>query len=187
MKHILTLAILTFSISAFAQKSPTSPDYSMAGFEVGFKSNTANVSGATSNKQENGFQLGVSGVYNMGGAFGIKSGLFYTERPVTSESGAVTTKAKITYFEVPLLAMMKFEEYAGVYAGPSIGLKMGDEVSPGALTGVKSMIIPITIGAQFKFLPNLGANVFFENVSGDLATGIANSRAVGVNVIFTLD
>ena len=187
MKYFLSIATLALTLQAFAQRSPTAPDYSMAGIEAGFKSNTASVTGATSNKQETGFQLGVSGVYNLGDSFGIKSGLFYSERPVTAESGAVTAKAKITYFEVPVLAMLKFEDYAGVYVGPSVALKMGDEVSPGTLTGVKSMIVPITLGAQFKFLPNLGVNVFFETVSGELATGIENSRAVGVNLLFTLD
>jgi hypothetical protein len=49
------------------------------------------------------------------------------------------------------------------------------------------MVMPLTIGAQFKFLPNIGANVFFETVSGELARGVENSRAVGVNLLITLD
>jgi len=83
--------------------------------------------------------------------------------------------------------MFKFEEYAGVYVGPSLGIKMSDELKPGALTGVKAMVVPLTFGAQFKFLPNLGANVFFETISGEIATGVENSRAVGVNLLISID
>ena len=71
--------------------------------------------------------------------------------------------------------------------GPSFAVKLGDEVSTASLTDVKSFITPLTFGAQFKFVPNLGANVFFETVPGDLANGVSNSRAVGVNLLFTLD
>jgi hypothetical protein len=83
--------------------------------------------------------------------------------------------------------MFKFEDFAGVYVGPSLAIKLGDESSAGALTSVKSIVIPITFGAQFKFASSMGANIFFETVLGDLATGISNSRAVGVNLLITLD
>jgi hypothetical protein len=187
MKLLLTIGLIIFSLQSFAQRSPTAADYSMAGLEFGFKSNTASIANSTSNKQENGFQLGVSGVYNIGESFGLKSGLMYSERPFSADFALTSSKGKITYFEIPLQFMLKFEEYAGVYVGPSISLKMSDEGSPAGLANVKSMIVPLTIGAQFKFLPNLGANVFFETVSGELATNVENSRAVGVNLIITLD
>lgn len=187
MKALLSIGLILFSIQSFAQRSPTAPTYSMAGLEFGFKSNTASVTGSTSNKQENGFQLGVSGVFNVGEVLGLKSGLMYSERPFASETVAVKSSGKITYFEIPLHLMLKFEDYAGVYVGPSVSLKMSDEGSPAGLTDVKSMVTPLTIGAQFKFLPNLGANVFFETVSGELARGVENSRAVGVNLLVTLD
>ncbi len=83
--------------------------------------------------------------------------------------------------------MLKFEDYAGVYVGPTLSVKLGDEYSNGSLTNAKSMITPITFGAQFKYVPSMGANIFFETVPGDLASGLSNARAVGVNLIFTLD
>ncbi|MGZ3690932.1 MAG: outer membrane beta-barrel protein [Pseudobdellovibrio sp.] len=187
MKSILALIVLLGSSYSFAFKNPFASTYSMPSVEVGFRSSTATVTGSSSDKQENGFQLGVSGVFNVGDSFGIKSGLFYTERPFGAEFSGSTVTGKINYFEVPVFAMLKLEDYAGIYAGPSVAIHMGDELSTGSLNDVKSMITPITLGAQFKFLPNFGVNVFFENVSGDLATGVSNSRAVGVNLMITLD
>jgi hypothetical protein len=171
---------------AFA-KSPTSPDYSMAGVELGFKSNTASVSGSSSENQATGYQLGVSGVFNISEKIGLKSGLFYSEVPFDADFGASNVKGKITYFEVPALFMFKFEDYAGVYVGPSLAVKLSDDLTPGSLSGVKSMVVPVTFGAQFKFLPNLGANLFFQTITGELATGVENSRAVGVNLLITMD
>ncbi len=186
MKQLFALSLLVFSTTVFA-KSPTAPDYSMASAEVGFRSNTATVAGSLSDNQVNGFQLGLSGVFNITEKFGLKSGLFYVERPFSADLGTSESKGKITYFEVPAFFMVKFEEYAGVYFGPSLAFKLGDEVSPGSLTGVKAMVVPLTFGAQFKFLPNLGMNAFFETATGEIATGVKNNRAVGVNLMFTLD
>lgn len=188
MKTIFVLVIMLVSILANAQQAKSSVSYSMPSIEVGFKSNSADISGAVSTKQENGFQLGASAVFDFASNFGLKTGMFYTERPFSAELPAsVIAKGKISYFEVPALVMFKFEDYAGVYVGPSIAIKMGDEKTPGSLTGVNSMVMPISFGAQFKFLPNIGINMFFETISGDLATGISNSRAVGANLLISLD
>ncbi|MCC2678559.1 MAG: hypothetical protein K0R29_1135 [Pseudobdellovibrio sp.] len=187
MKAFLALGLLLFSNLSFAAMSPTAAEYSMVAAEVGFKSNSVTATGSTSDNQVTGFQLGVSGVYNFSEKFGLKSGLFYVERPFSSDFGTSEVKGKVTYFEVPAFFMLKFEEYAGVYVGPSLGIKLGDELKPGSLTGIKAMVVPLTFGAQFKFLPNFGANVFFETIGGELATGVENSRAVGVNLMFALD
>lgn len=188
MKKIFALCLLVVSSTSFAQKATSGLSYSMPAIEVGFKWNTAKITNSTSDKQEVGVQLGVSTVFNFSTNFGLRTGLFYSERPFRSEfAGGSSAKGKITYFEVPAQLMFKFEDFAGVYVGPTLAVKLGDEVTPGSLADVKSMVVPITFGAQFKFTPLLGANVFFETVASDLATGVSNSRAVGVNLLLSLD
>lgn len=189
LKQLLFLGLIfSASISQAQRKATLGTSYSMPAVEVGFKWNTVNITNATSAKQEVGFQLGFSTVFNMMESFGIRSGLFYSERPFKSEfAGGSTVKGKITYFEVPAHLMFKFEDYAGVYVGPTMAIKMGDELVPGSLTDVKSMVVPITFGAQFKLTPDFGANVFFETVPGDLATDVSSSRAVGMNLLITFD
>lgn len=188
MKSIFALLLVFSAATAFAQKNEPHFSYSMPGVELGFKWNSADQTNADSNKQEIGFQLGASAVFDLSPSFGLKSGLFYSERPFKSSfPGSVEGKGKVTYFEVPVLLMFKFEEYAGVYVGPSVALKLGDEYTPGSLTDVKSLVVPVTFGAQFKFTPGLGVNVFFETVPGDLANGVSSSRAVGANLLIALD
>ena len=188
MKKISALFLLVLSSSAFAQVATSGFSYSMPAVEIGFKWNTAKIANSVSDRQEVGFQLGASTVFNFATNFGLRSGLFYSERPFRSEFIAGnSTKGKITYFDVPAQLMFKIEEYAGIYIGPTLSIKLGDEISAGKLLDAKSLLIPITFGAQFKFAPNLGANIFFEIVPGDLAMDVSNSRAVGVNLLFTLD
>lgn len=189
MKHLFSILVVFISIQSFAQGSK-SPEisYSMPGVEFGFKWSGADISGTDSSKQVLGYQIGASTVFNFAPSFGLKTGLFYNERPFEASTlNAANSKGKITYFDIPVLFMFKFEDYAGVYFGPSISMRMSDEFSPGKLTDIKGMVIPLTLGAQFKFAPNLGANVYFETVPSDLAQGVKNSRAVGANLLITFD
>ncbi len=188
MKKIIALCFIVLSSTSFAQ-SKSNVSYSMPAIEVGFKWNSMDLTGSESNKQVIGFQLGVSTVFDFAASFGLKTGLFYSERPFDSAMTLMpNAKGKVTYFEVPALFMFKFEDYAGFYVGPTLAIKLGDEISqPYRMVDVKSMIIPITVGAQFKFLPNMGLNVFFETVPGDIAKDLKNSRAVGANLLITFD
>lgn len=195
MKKMIALVLMVYSAAAFAQKDTPSISYSMPALEIGMKSNTVDVDStagtSVSAKQVTGFQVGGSTVFNFAPSFGLKTGLFYSERPFAVESTTLGTttesKGKITYFEVPAFFMFKFEEYAGFYAGPSLALKLGDESSPGKMSNIKGMVVPITVGAQFKFTPMLGLNIFFETISGELAAGVKNSRAVGANLMIAFD
>lgn len=187
MKKFLALVVLMMSTSVMAQSNSPNISYSMAGVEGGFKWSSADVENAQDTKQVLGFNLGVSGVINIAPIFGIKTGLFYTERAFEASNATVGVdyKGKVTYFDVPLLFMFKFEEYAGIYVGPSLSVKLGSEGLRSA--SAKGTVTPITVGAQFKFAPNLGANIYFESVSGEIADGVKNSRSVGANLLVTFD
>lgn len=185
MKKIILINALIAITSLFAQAEIS---YSMPAIEGGFKWNTIDIDGASSNKQSLAFQIGGSVVINIQERFGLRTGLFYSERPFKNEFGTSEVSGKITYAEAPLHLMFKLEDYAGIYFGPSISMKMGDEVSgSGSLTDVKGIVFPLTFGAQFKFLPNLGLNLFFETVSGELAKGLKSSRAIGANILFAFE
>ena len=192
MKNILVLSFVLgstlFSTFCFANTEHKSNiSYSMPAAEVGFKWGSASLINADSTNQVIGFEVGGSAVFNIGENFGIKTGLFYNERPFQSVIAGTTVTGKLTYFDVPVLLMFKFEDYAGVYVGPAMSLKLSDEASPGKLSNIKGNVVPVIVGAQFKFAPNFGANIYFESVSGEIADGISNSRAVGANLMITFD
>ena len=184
------LIIFSATITFANTEGKSNISYSMAGLEAGFKWSSMDADSTGSDKQSMGYQIGASGTFDIATNFAIKSGLFYNERPFkVSDTIVVGTDitGKITYFDIPVLLMFKFEEYAGVYLGPSLSIKMSDEISVGTLSNIKDTVVPLTIGGQFKFAPNLGVNVFFETVSGQLADGLKNSRAVGANLLVTFD
>ncbi len=185
MKNLLVCLAATLSLStAFGAVS-----YSMPSIEGGFKWNSMDVDGSTANKQSLGWQIGGSTVINFNESFGLRTGLFYSERTFKAESGAAgDVNGKITYADIPLHVMFKLEDYAGIYFGPSISTKIGDEVDKGpSLTGVNSMITPLTFGAAFKFQENMGVNIFFETIGSKLADGITASRGIGANFMFTFN
>jgi hypothetical protein len=184
MKKILVCAVTLLSLStAFAQVS-----YSMPALEGGFKWNSMDFDGSNSNNQVVGFQFGGSVIVNFSTQFGLRTGLFYNERPFKSEfTGLSDVEGKITYADIPVHLMLKLEDYAGIYIGPSISTKIGDEVKGGTLTGVKSSVMPLTVGAQFKFAPNFGLNIFFETISSSLAKELTASRGIGANFVLAFD
>ena len=189
---IIVLTLVSFNSIVSAQEvwgQGGGPSYSMPAIEVGFRSGSAKVENSNSDKQGLGYQLGATAVFNISEKFGLKTGLMYTERAFKSTVATSNIEGKITYFDIPFFAMYKLEDFVGLYIGPTISFQIGDDVK-GTTTGftdIESMVVPITLGAQFKFAPTLGINVFFENVSGDLAQGVDKYRAVGATLMIALD
>lgn len=190
-KKLFTVATVIFSMASVAHAEIA---YSMPALEVGFKLNTMDANAATSNKQTQAFQGGGSIVFDFGNSgFGLKTGLIYSERTFKNEfTSSSTNEGKITYFDVPVHLMFKFEDYAGIFFGPSFSTKLGDECKASgggscSLTKVKSSIVPLTFGAQFKMAANFGLGLFFETISGEVAQGLESSRGVGANLLFVFD
>lgn len=187
----ILFVIILMSFHAQAEIS-----YSMPAIELGMKINSVDHEQAVSNKQTNAYQGGLSVVINLSNDsnadFGIRTGLFYSERSFKNDlSNGLEIQGKITYVELPLHLMFKFEDYAGVYIGPAYAVQIGDECNGlgcgSGLTDIKSSLVPITFGAEFKLFSNLGLNLFFENVSGGIAQSLKNSRAIGLNIMIITD
>jgi len=139
MKNILALVLiisstLTTAASFANTEHKSNISYSMPAIEVGFKWGSASFINADSTNQVVGFVVGGSTVFNIGDNFGVKTGLFYNERSFQSVVSGTTITGKLTYFDVPVFLMFKFEDYAGIYIGPSLSLKLSDQLSPGNLT-----------------------------------------------------
>lgn len=164
--------------------------------EAGFRQQSADTDTAgIGTKSQVGYNLGVTAAFPATGPLWFRTGLHYTQRPIVLTSTASPSdeaKISMTYFDIPLELMYKFEDFAGVYGGLILSMNLDKTYSGtgifagGSVTGVKSTLTPFVIGAAFKFAPQLGANVFFET-GGDAATGLKNYRSVGVNFMFTFD
>jgi hypothetical protein len=190
MKSLLmSLVILVSATSAFAAD---------LGLEVGFRQQSGSTGLANhSSQSKTGYQVGFGGFFPMSDNFGIRSGLFYVSRPlgIETDSGLVKGTADVTlnYFEIPVAAAYQFEDYANLFAGVALSMNLDSSYSgtgtlgSGKVEEVKSVIVPIILGATFKFAPQLGATVFFETASGDVAKNLKDYKAVGASLVVTFE
>ena len=166
------------------------------GIEAGVRSQSGDspTSGLTVQSRTN-FQLGGVGQFTVSGPFELRTGLMYVQRSVDLKvSGATNTGLlTLTYFDIPVLASYKFEDYGSVFAGPVLSFILDKKCDFGNgaacdTSKAKSMVIPIQIGATFKFMPQMGATIFYETIPADLMTDVyTSSRAIGVNFLVTFD
>ncbi len=187
MRILLSLIFLIATVQA---KAETRGDIGF-GALFGLRSNQADtdIRNATVNSRM-GYQFGVLALFPIVKAIEVRSGFMYTQRYseiANTASGTVTVD--YSYFDVPMTLMYRFSEAAGVFAGPVIAFNQSKEVTCSRNTNcaaldVKSVVMPLQIGLNFKFLPQMGGEVFFEYTSGDLSTNVANMRSVGANLIY---
>ncbi len=167
------------------------------GIVAGVRSQSADASttGVTAESKTD-FQLGGIGEFSINGPFHIRSGLLYSSRNVdlTVKAAGITSTGTLTltYFDIPVQAQYKFEDYGSVFAGPVIAFILDKkcELNNGAtctVTGAKSLLLPLQLGATFKFMPQVGATIYFETIPGDVADNFGNYRAIGANLLFTFD
>lgn len=176
----ILLLVLLASISAKAV------NYSDAAFELGFRQQNGTVTGATDEKAKIGYQVGVSGSLPITDILSFRSGLFYVEKAIELDT-TPKTEYKFTYFQVPVTLMAKLIDNLGVYAGVNVDFNLGEDCPTNSCQNVESMTTPFVLGAAFKFAPQMGANLFFESGSGEVADDIKDFKAVGVNLMITFD
>jgi hypothetical protein len=177
----LTLALVA-ALGMMSSVAMADQDY---GFEVGIRQQSGDVDGATVDSQM-GMQFGGYGHIPLSGALHLRTGLLYTQRNILIK-GAVDNKVSMNYLDIPVALMYKFEEYAGVYGGVVLAMNLDKKADFGTVNDVKSPLIPFIIGAAFKFHPNFGVNIYYENASGEAADGLENYRAVGANLQIAFD
>lgn len=170
-----------------------SADY---GLEVGLHSQSGDAEGSTTTTaSQTTIQFGGVVHFPINAQLSLRTGMLYTQRPLVVKSSGVDNKVSLTYLDVPVALMLKFEDYAGVFAGLSLGMNLDkscDAINC-TLSDVKTPIIPMTFGASFKFAPNLGATLYFESYGDTVAKSVTdnytlkNYRAVGANLMITFN
>lgn len=182
----LVVGLVLIASSAFA-----AGDF---GIEAGIRQQSGDSDAAnTTGKSEMGFQFGGVAAFQVNGPLYIRTGMLYTQRPLTLNStvafGVNEYKVTMNYVDIPVALMYKFEDYAGVFAGVSLAMNLDASTSNGGgkIEDIKSPYIPLLLGATFKFAPQLGGTIYFETGNGDVAKGLKNYRAVGANLLITFE
>lgn len=142
-----------------------------------------------STETKTGFAAG--GIFNLGlmDPWVLRTGFIISGRPA---SLGPTVQGKVDlnfyYVDVPATVMLRFSEAAGVFAGPVIAFNQSKETTCSIATNcgaqnVKSVIVPWQMGLQFKLMPQLGGEVFYEYIPGSLADNVAEMKTVGINAL----
>lgn len=180
MKNLLFLSISFFAITVGAA------NYTDMALEIGFRHQNGDVTGSDSNAKL-GYQVGLSTAFPIADQWSFRTGLFYTQKNIEVETATTKHDFKFTYVEIPAAAMLKFADSAGAYAGLNLSMNLDDDCGTTSCSSVESFTTPIVIGVAFKFAPQFGGNVYFETLSGDVANGVKDFKAVGANLMITFD
>jgi hypothetical protein len=180
-KIFLSVASLLF---IFTSQAFADSDF---GVEIGIRQQSGDVSGGGSTSSQTGIQGGVVGAFEINGPLYFRTGMLYTQRPLTVD-GAPDVRVSLNYVDIPIELMYKFQDYAGVFAGVVAALNLDHSADHGyTVTGTKSSILPFIFGATFKFAPQFGGTIYYETQSGDVADGLKDYRAVGANLLITFE
>ena len=182
MKLFISLLIFLTLSAAHAQEFAIT---------AGLRNNNADTDLAAGTVEaQTSFFVGAVAYFPMIHQLTFRTGFLYTQRyaDILYVNGT-SDEVRFSYLDVPLTLMMKFSDYAGVFAGPILAINQSKECSRSSgaactATNAKSSITPIVIGASFKFAPQMGGEFFYEWYSGELASGISNMRSLGANFVF---
>lgn len=134
------------------------------------------------------FQIGGLAFLPLNDNFFVRTGFIYAQRHFEAkDAGGTKSDAEFAHFDIPVTAMYKLGDLGGIFAGPGLSLKVSDDCGGGDCQGAKSTLLPITFGGHFKIAPQFAAEVFYEMVSGKIADGLEDTRAVGINAIITFE
>ncbi|MCB0368153.1 MAG: outer membrane beta-barrel protein [Bdellovibrionales bacterium] len=161
------------------------------GIEGGFKQQSGDAPTGYSSSSQVGYQLGAIGFFDISDRLAIRSGLMYSQRPlkITSDTTNDSATIAMTYFDVPVGLMFKFEDYMGAYLGTGVSLnldKSSDKKSVIDVVDAKSIVVPVQLGVTFKFMPDVGLDLYFEQF-GEVAKDLKSYRSVGVNLLFSME
>lgn len=186
------VGLMVFSNLARAQSDAPVKRYQILALEGGFRQQNGDVDNGKGISPQTAFQIGGTVSFPIEGAIFLRTGLFYTQRPLKAKNRTTDLEMefRMNYFDIPVTAMYQFNEFAGVYGGLIVATNLEKtwKVDGTAVDAVdvKSPALPFVMGAQFKFLPDVGADVYYE-MAGDVAKGLSNYKAVGVNLMFTFE
>lgn len=158
----------------------------------GVRSNSADTNVTKASVQtQTSWMAGVLGVLPLKYSFAARGGFIYNQRYVEiSPTAQGTVSIQFSYFDVPLTMGYQFSDLAMVFAGPVLAFNQAKDVSctqssTCAALDVKSMLIPWQFGVHFLFLPDMGAEISYEYVAGDLSQSVANMRSLAIGGFYT--
>ncbi|HWU43641.1 MAG TPA: outer membrane beta-barrel protein [Bdellovibrio sp.] len=184
-KIFLSVCVLSLSGTAYAAM-----DW---GFELGARQQGGSVAGPSNvANSQTGWQGGAFVHLPLeGGVAHFRTGLLYTTRPLQSENTGTGVKIDyhLDYVEVPLDILFKPNEALGFYLGFNIAMNVAKSCSGDSckVNGVDTPIFPFLLGVTYKFTPKWGVDFYVDGANTNIANGLYDYHAVGLNLTFSMD
>ena len=147
------------------------------GFGVGVRSDSATSNTTTTNiGTQSDYMAGVVAQIDLVGQLQVRTGFFYSPRSYQyNPLGGPSGLASFTYMDVPVGILWKLSDFGGPFVGANVALNVSSSC-PANCTGVQSTPAGWQLGAQFKFMAEWGAALYYESMSA-IMTGIDQPKA----------
>lgn len=184
MKYFWVLVFL------FGTSTKAATDY---GLEFGARQQSGEVLGVNFSANSMwGFQGGLFTHIPLSQVTHFRTGLLYTQRPLESHNNITgeNIEYNLDYLDVPLQFLFKTQENIGLYFGMSAGINIGKSCSGNPncnVLDVDTPYFPFVFGGMYKLNPRWGLHFYLEGSSGEVAQGLGDYKAVGFNVMASLD
>jgi hypothetical protein len=183
MKFLVSL----FSLILFSSAGYADNEFALL---AGIRSNSAETDlNSASVSSRTGYQGGALLNLEYYPAWSLRTGILLASRQVSlgpTLQGQV--ELNFSYVDIPATFLYQFSSMGGIFAGPVLSFNQSKETSC-SLTAtcsardVKSVIYPLQMGVQFRFASQMGAELYYEYVSGEIATNLSNMKTVGANFL----
>jgi hypothetical protein len=172
-------------ISTLSSKSALAQDF---GVHVGLRSDFAEgENSSTTVTGKSNFQLGVISKFDVHEKFQVRTGFMYLTRSFDIKGSTNTQEARLSYFEIPLAPLYKFDEFGGIFAGLNFGFNLAKDCSGVTCKEVNASPMSFQLGASYLFAPNFGFEVFFEQGLNQLTKELNSPRAVAAGLLITFE
>ncbi|WP_413560904.1 outer membrane beta-barrel protein [Bdellovibrio sp. HCB209] len=186
-KYLIVIALL-LGLTSTAQAAL---DY---GLELGVRQQSGDAYGPDiSTNSRTGFQGGAFAHFPLqGDTAHFRTGLLYTQRPLETENDSSGSKIQwnLDYIDIPVTILFKPHEKFGIYLGFIASINVAKSCSGDSnckVSSVDTPTFPGVFGATVKFNTKWGLNLYFDSSYSTVAKGLADYKAAGLNLMFSLD
>lgn len=185
LKSFLSLSFLIFvSAHANAQELRYSGVLSLRSMDVQTDVDFARTENRT------GISFGSFFELNSKSKFIVRSGVLYSQRYSRIENtNQGDVDVNYSYFDFPLHILLKVNPQIYFWGGTSVSFNFSKEIECSRevrceASSVKSVVFPFVGGGGFWYLPELGAEIFYEYIPGELSANVMNMSTLGLNLTY---
>jgi hypothetical protein len=183
-KILLSLTVLVFSQSLFAQK---------VGIALGTSQMNVEVETGVEPQAEGGL-LGGALFYNKFGDMMMQRiGVLYAQRDFSTTYNSVKTNYNLSYLQVPLTVGLILNPNFALFGGVDLNLNVGKACSIANSSascspkGVKSADFGLNLGVNLTFMDDFGLEIFYDRALGKIMDGTTGASTVGVTLLYLIE